>query len=104
MRMCLRRKAAPPEGVGECVFRLSAIRVTSLSGANERWQDMYEVLMAKAKAKVKGADSVAMGEPVVVLVEMARGGGGQAGEGACKGLTRCGQSWAEGLTHGQSWA
>ena len=34
--------------------------------------------MAKAKAKVKGVDSNAMGEPVVVLVEMARGGGGQA--------------------------
>ena len=34
--------------------------------------------MAKAKAKVKGVDSAAKGEPVVVLVEMARGGGGQA--------------------------
>ena len=34
--------------------------------------------MAKAKAKVKGEDSGAVGEPVVVLVEMARGGGGQA--------------------------
>ena len=33
--------------------------------------------MAKAKAKVKGVDSAAMGEPVVVLVEMARGGGSQ---------------------------
>ena len=32
-------KAAPPGGVGECVFRLFAIRETSLSGANERWQD-----------------------------------------------------------------
>ena len=34
--------------------------------------------MAKAKAKMKGVDSSAVGEPVVVLVEMARGGGGQA--------------------------
>ena len=34
--------------------------------------------MAKAKAKVKGVDSAAVGEPVVVLVEIARGGGGQA--------------------------
>ena len=34
--------------------------------------------MAKAKAKVKGVDSAAIGEPVVVLVEMSRGGGSQA--------------------------
>ena len=34
--------------------------------------------MGQAEAKVKGVDSAAMGEPVVVLVEMARGGGGQA--------------------------
>ena len=34
--------------------------------------------MAKAKAKVKGVDSAAVGEPVGVLVEMGRGGGGQA--------------------------
>ena len=34
--------------------------------------------MAKAKAKVKGVDSAAMGEPGVVLGEIARGGGGQA--------------------------
>ena len=34
--------------------------------------------MAKAKAKVKGVDSAAVVEPVVMLVEMARGGGGQA--------------------------
>ena len=34
--------------------------------------------MAKAKAKMKGVDSSAVGEPLVVFVEMARGGGGQA--------------------------
>ena len=34
--------------------------------------------MAKATAKVKGVDSAAMGEPVVVFVEMALGDGGQA--------------------------
>ena len=81
-------KAAPPGGVGECVFRLFAIHVTSLRGASERWLGMCEVAMAKAKAKVKGVDSAAMGEPVVVLVEMARGGRGPsectAGEDACR--------------------
>ena len=34
--------------------------------------------MAKAKAKMKGVDSSAVREPVVVLVEMAMGGGGRA--------------------------
>ena len=57
---------------------------------------MGEVVMAKAKASVNGADSAAVGEPVVVLVEMARGGGGPsdctAGEGACKGVD---QMWVE---------
>ena len=37
-----------------------------------------EVVMAMARAEVKSVDLAAVETPVVVLMEMARGGGGQA--------------------------